>query len=191
MNEPLAVMEGLLFLSGDDGVKLTDLAETLDLNESACKKLLKALNNKYHLDTDCALQVKFFNHSYHLVTKPKYWKYFQKLFNKKTELFLTNASYEVLAIIAYYGPITRSQIEKFRGVNSDGVVVNLLAKDLIESIGRASTVGKPHLYAVSETFVKVFQLKSKKDLPVITNQDLSTENLGEMFTNEQQAESKS
>ena len=172
-----------MFLSGDNGVKLADLSEVLALSEGKCRKLLKELNNKYYLDEASALQVKFFNHSYHLVTKPKYIENFQTLFNKKVELFLSNASFEVLAIIAYYGPITRSQIEKFRGVNSDGVVINLLNKDLIdvESVGREQKAGRPHLYAVTETFVKVFQLKSKKDLPPISSQDLSTENLGEMF----------
>ena len=70
-----------------------------------------------------------------------------------------------MAIIAYKQPVTRSDIEVIRGVNSDGVVGHLLSKDLIKVIGRKDVPGRPFVYGTTKLFLEYFGLKSLDDLP--------------------------
>src|SRR5690625_7003588 len=78
---------------------------------------------------------------------------------------MTQATLETLAIIAYKQPITRSEIEEIRGVNSDYAVQTLLARSLIESVGRREGIGRPVLFGTSKDFLTYFGLSSIKDLP--------------------------
>jgi segregation and condensation protein B len=78
---------------------------------------------------------------------------------------LTNASLETLAIIAYRQPITRTGIESVRGVDCDGPIRTLMARELIEEIGRAPVVGRPVLFGTTVRFLEYFGLEKPEDLP--------------------------
>ena len=83
---------------------------------------------------------------------------------------LSRAALETLAIIAYKEPVTRPQIDSIRGVNSDGVIKNLLNKGLIQEVGRADAPGRPILYSVTSDFLQHFGLNSLEDLPPLENE---------------------
>src|SRR5690625_6968348 len=85
------------------------------------------------------------NEIYHLTTKPEHSQYYKKLLQGPRSSRMTQATLETLAIIAYKQPITRSEIEEIRGVNSDYAVQTLLARSLIESVGRREGIGRPVL----------------------------------------------
>jgi len=87
--------------------------------------------------------------------------------NKK----LSQSSLEVLAIIAYKQPVTKSQIDNIRGIRCDRVLETLMAKGLVEECGRSSAIGRPYLYGTTKEFLKLFGFESLKDLPEIEDAD--------------------
>jgi segregation and condensation protein B len=100
-----------------------------------------------------------------LVTSSEVSPIIEKFLGIEVTTTLTQASLEALAIIAYRQPITRPQIDEIRGVNSDGVVRNLLSKGLIEEVGRDEGVGRAILYGTTSDFLSYFGISSLNELP--------------------------
>src|SRR5690625_1441484 len=103
--------------------------------------------------------------AYHLTTKPEHSNYFKKLLETPQTTKLSQAALETLAIIAYKQPITRVEIEEIRGVNSDRPVQTLVARSLVEEVGRKDAVGRPILFGTSKDFLTYFGLTSLEELP--------------------------
>ena len=104
---------------------------------------------------------------YQLVTGAEYAKAVEDFLGLEVISRLTQAALEALAIIAYKEPATRPEIDSIRGVNSDGVVKSLLAKGLIEELGRSDAPGRPIMYGVTPDFLQHFGLESLEQLPQI------------------------
>jgi segregation and condensation protein B len=102
---------------------------------------------------------------YLMGTSPVNANYVHNLLHAKVQTTLTPQALEVLSIIAYKQPVTRVELERIRGVNSDGPVETLLAKKLIEELGRSDAVGRPYLYGTTTEFLRHFGLKDLSDLP--------------------------
>src|SRR5690625_5415644 len=102
---------------------------------------------------------------YHLTTKPEHSPYYKKFLATPQASRLSQAALETLAIIAYEQPITRIEIEEIRGIKSDHSVQTLLARYLIEEVGRRDTVGRPILFGTSKEFLIYFGLTSLDELP--------------------------
>lgn len=102
-----------------------------------------------------------------LVTAPEAAETLSRFAQDATEADLSRPAVETLAIIAYRGPVTRAEIETIRGVSSDAMVKNLLARGLIHEAGRAQTPGRPMRYQVSHMFLQHFGLTSTADLPSV------------------------
>lgn len=100
-----------------------------------------------------------------MVTAPEAARYVEAFVNMDHNQRLSTAALETLAIIAYKQPITRAGIEAIRGVNSDGAVGTLLARNLIQEVGRAATPGRPVLLGVTVRFLEHFGLERREDLP--------------------------
>jgi len=100
-----------------------------------------------------------------MCTKPKYHEYIRKIQEKKPKKALSQSAMETLAIVAYKQPITRVEVEKIRGVNSDYALNTLAEFGLIEDIGRADLPGRPLLYSTTQEFLRKFGYSSLKDLP--------------------------
>ncbi len=162
--DQLAIIEGVLFLAGDEGKTVKEIAYVLDISISETNDLLKDLEELYQRDETRGIMLVCLGEHYKLATKKEYHVYFEKMV-KRNEASLSNAALETLAIIAYNQPITRSEIEKIRGVSSDAMVRRLQAKALIKEAGREETPGRPILYEVSEEFMDAFNLKSLDELP--------------------------
>ena len=171
----LAILEGLLFVIGDEGLTLKDIVNILEINEDDAKKLLKELHNEY-LNDKRGIQLEYFGERFKLTTKRKHAKYYEKLVTNEQNNKLSDAALEVLSIIAYSGPITRVNIDKIRGVSSAYIVRKLVLKNLIEECGKSEDVGRPMLYKITDQFLNYFGLSSIKDLPEIKEIEANNDN---------------
>ena len=162
----VGVLEGLLFVVGDEGVTLKEICETLEVNEEKAKELLVELKKEYE-NSNRGIKISFLGNAFKLTTKKEHKEYYQKLITTK-ESVLSQAQLEVLAIIAYNEPITRVEIDDIRGISSAYVIKKLLSKDLIKVAGKSDLPGKPNLYKTTREFLDCFGLSSINDLPDIT-----------------------
>ena len=102
---------------------------------------------------------------YQLVTRAEYQPYLQRLFRKAGKLSLTRAALETLAVVTYRQPVTRTEVDQIRGVNSGSVLRTLLEKELVAIKGRDEGVGRPLLYGTTPAFLQAFGLNRLSDLP--------------------------
>lgn len=161
-----AVLEGILFVVGDEGISKDKLIEILGISEEKLSNLISQYCNDLKSD-DRGLQLEKFNQSYKLITKKEHSNYYQKLVDAEVSDALSPAALETLAIIAYNEPITRLMVDEIRGVSSIYVMRKLLLKNLIKEVGRSEIAGRPKLYGVTDQFLDYFGLKSLDDLPKI------------------------
>ena len=169
-----AILEGILFVVGDEGISIDKLSKVLDISLADLNKIL----DEYMTDlesSDRGLQLEKFNDNYKLVTKKEHAEYYKKLVDNEVSDVLSPAALETLAIIAYNGPITRNMIDEVRGVNSIYVIRKLVLKNLVKEVGRSEMAGRPILYGVTDQFLDYFGLKSLDDLPTISEEEDSEE----------------
>ncbi len=169
----LGVLEGLLFVMGDEGVTLNDICNTLNVDEDKAKELLTKLKEEYDKD-ERGIRISYLGDAFKLTTKKEHKEYYQKLIKEKEEI-LSQAQLEVLAIIAYNEPITRIEIDEIRGISSTYVIKKLLSKDLIKVVGKSDLPGKPNLYKTTKTFLDCFGLASINDLPELEKEEVEEE----------------
>ncbi|MBR2067836.1 MAG: SMC-Scp complex subunit ScpB [Solobacterium sp.] len=167
-----AVLEGLLFLTGDDGLTLEQASDTLGTKEDMTEKLFQHLQ-EYYIDDHRGIEIARFGNTYKFLSKAFVHPYAQKLFQLSSQTKLSNAALETLAIIAYKQPITRVEIEEIRGVGADVMLRKLEARGLIKEDGRSEAPGRPILYSVTNEFMDAFSLLSLDELPDLPqfNQD--------------------
>lgn len=159
-----AVLEGLLFASGDEGITKSDIAKVMDVSNEAVHHLLEELKFDYeHVNRGMIIIES--NGTFQLTTKPEHSHYYKKMLQSPRSTKMSQATLETLAIIAYEQPITRTEIEEIRGVNSDYAVQTLLTRSLVESVGRKDTIGRPMLFGTSTEFLTYFGIASLKELP--------------------------
>ena len=163
------LIEGLLFVVGDEGLTLIDLCSIIGVDDEIILSSLNELISDYE-NSDRGIRIEVFGESYKLVTKKEYKEYLKKLVPDEEDL-LTQSNLETLAIIAYNQPITRMQIEEIRGVNSSHVVRKLMMRDLICEKGRSELPGKPILYGTTDFFLDYFGINSLEQLPEIKMPD--------------------
>ena len=159
-----AVLEGLLFVVGEDGLTLDQIEEVLGLKEEEVKELVNELKHSYE-NEDRGLRIDFLGNRLKLTTKFEHREYYQKLLENPETNTLSQAALETLAIIAYNEPITRMQIDKLRGVGSSQMIRKLVAKGLVKESGRSDLPGRPILYETTNDFLDYFGLSNIKELP--------------------------
>lgn len=162
----IAVLEGLLFIAGDEGIDLETIKNILEINDEELNGLIEKLISNYS-SSERGLNIEKFGKKIKLTTKAEHKEYYERLVNEEANSLLSNAALETLAIIAYNGPVTRVEIDEIRGINSSHLVRKLLLKNLIKDVGRSDKPGRPILYNVTENFLDYFGLKSIEDLPKI------------------------
>ncbi|MFC6253417.1 SMC-Scp complex subunit ScpB [Secundilactobacillus hailunensis] len=158
-------LEALLFVSGESGLTVTELATLTDSMVPAVNQSLVKLNQKYASDPDSALVILKSNETVRLATKESLANTVNQYFEAPSSTGLSQASLEVLAIIAYNQPITRIEIDEIRGVQSSGTLNKLLLRQLIAESGRKKGPGRPKLYQTTDYFMDYFGLKQLADLP--------------------------
>lgn len=176
-------IEALLYISGES-VESETLIAALDININDFERIMNSFVDKYNL-SDRGLKIIKFGNCYQLATRPEYVDYVKKFAGVKKPNNLSNAAMEVLAIIAYNQPVTRSTIDKIRGVDSFGPLEKLLARDIVEEKGRLEAPGRPILYGTTKEFLRTFGLKSIDEMPDITSVQMSMEQLDEISEGEE------
>lgn len=169
-----AVIEGLLFISGADGITVNDISKITELENEEIVKLLEELKHDYE-SADRGVQLVYLGNHYKLTTKEEHKEYYKKMVSEEINSSLSQSALETLAIIAYNQPITRIEIDEIRGVNSSYVLRKLLIKGLIEDVGRSEMAGRPKQYAVTDLFLDHFGLESTDDLPELNIEENEAE----------------
>ncbi len=158
-------IEAILFSAGDS-VDISRLAQALELTESAVEIQMGILMQEY-AEAERGITVIKLNNSYQMVTVKQYAPQVRKAMDLRRNIPLSQAAMEVLAVIAYNQPVTKSFVEQVRGVDCSGVIGSLTTKDLIEEKGRLELPGRPLLYGTTENFLRCFSISSLDELPPI------------------------
>ena len=171
------IIEALLFASNSP---LTEDVARECVSDTSFKldEAINELNEKYK-NEDNIFFINKVSNGYVIKTREVYHSYISKLFNNKKRWFLSKQSLEALSIIAYKQPITKSEVEYIRGVNSDYIIKTLLEKELITIKGRDKGIGKPLLYGTSQKFLEAFGINNLFDLPKIKEISELTASSGE------------
>ena len=159
-----AIVEALLFASGDEGLSLKQLTVVLELEEPEVIEIVEELSRSYQ-EAERGIVLDEVAGHYQLTTKKEHAIYLKKLVEAPVNASLSQAALETLAIIAYRQPITRTEIEEIRGVKTERPIQTLLTKILIKEVGRAEGTGRAILYGTTKEFLEHFGLKSIEELP--------------------------
>lgn len=160
----MAILEGLLFVVGEDGLTINQMMDILEITNEEAKELIGQLKEKYEVETS-GIRINFLGNTFKLTTKKEHREYFQKLIENPESNVLSQAALETLAIVAYNQPITRIDVDEIRGVGSSQMIRKLVAKGLIKEVGRSDAIGRPILYQTTSDFLDYFGLATIDDLP--------------------------
>lgn len=164
-NNLLSRIEALLFVAGDEGMTVKQLAQYIEVEPMDIEAGLSELLSHYNEEEMRGITLKQLAGTYQLTTKPEVTDTLKKLIENPTNQVLTAASLEVLAIIAYKQPITRAEVEDLRGVKSERPIAKLVSRALVQEVGRAEGTGRAILYGTTKEFLNYFGLKNIKELP--------------------------
>ena len=159
-----AVLEGLLFVMGEDGLSLDQIEEVLDISSDEAKELVSELKEDY-MDENRGIRIEFLGNRFKLTTKEEHKEYYKKLIENPITNKLSQAALETLAIIAYNEPVTRVKVDNLRGVTSSQLIRKLVAKGFVKESGRSDLPGRPILYETTNEFLDYFGLSSIDELP--------------------------
>jgi segregation and condensation protein B len=160
-----ALLEAILFASSS-ATTVTQLAAALDLPVEEVESGLIDLEAHYLAgEPGRGLRLQRFKGRIQLTTVPEAAPFIEKYLGLEAGSRLSRAALEALAVVAFQQPVTRPQVDAIRGVNSDGVIKNLLGKGLITELGRSEAVGRPILYGTTPEFLQYFGLDSLESLP--------------------------
>ena len=175
-----AIIEGVLFAIGD-AVSMDKLSEVVGVEKDKLIEIVLDMAKKYDEDPNRGVRIIRLEDSFQLCTKTELYEYVRMFIERKGRNSLSNAALEVLSIVAYNQPVTRSTIEFIRGVNSDGSLAKLVELGLVDEVGRLDAPGRPVLFGTTEEFLRCFSISSLENLPEIDIMS-AEEELGEYET---------
>jgi len=157
------MLESLLFVA-DEPLELGVLARSLGVSRAHTEEAVEGLTKQC---SDRGVRIQRNGDLVQLVTAPEAAPYVERFLGMDHQR-LSRAALESLAVIAYRQPVTRSAIDAIRGVDSDRAVATLMARGLVQEVGRASTVGRPLLLGTTVRFLEYFGLERPDDLPPLS-----------------------
>lgn len=168
-NKQIAATQAVLFAAAEP-IEYTKLASVLGYDDETMLLVLDELGKKLEGEDSgiCLLQL---DTRYQLCSKKEFVEEIRTVLDLKRNAPLSQAAFEVLAIIAYNQPITKPYIEQIRGVDCSGVVNTLCQKELVEEKGRLDVPGRPVLYGTTSNFLRCFSLSSLDELPELPSED--------------------
>ena len=179
VNEMQAAAEAMLFACGEP-VEIERIAEILEIDIKNAESLVLNIAAKYD-ESNSGIRIVKMDKKYQICTRKEYAEQVRDILDMKKNAPLSQAAFEVLAVVAYNQPITKAYIEQVRGVDCSGVISTLCQKGLIEEVGRLELPGRPLIYGTTAEFLKCFCINSLDDLPDIPE-------LNEKSVEEQEAE---
>ena len=162
-----AKIESLLFVSGSEGISLTEISQLIGLLKPAVHDQILRLNKKYQEDSSCSFEIIEAGERYRLATKKVFSNLLKQYFEAPSMIEISGACLETLSIIAYKQPITKAEIEKIRGVKSDHAVNKLVEYSLVKELGRLDAPGRPILFGTTEEFLRTFGVQGLEELPAL------------------------
>ena len=171
----LSEIEELLFVAGEDGLRVKQIAEILSMPLTGVYQSLEKLAAKHEQDSDSSLSLIETSNTFKLVTKQNFAELLKVYSKSPINQSLSRAALETLSIIAYKQPITRVEIDDIRGVNSSGAIAKLQAFELIREDGKKEVIGRPNLYVTTDYFLDYMGINHLEELPVVTDTELVAE----------------
>ena len=163
LKELEAAAEGLLFAAGEP-VHIDRICLALELDRLSAEEILRRLGDYYAFERRGIRLVRM-GEEWQMCSSTDYAAVIRRAFEIRRPAKLSQPALEVLAIIAYYQPVTRAQVDQIRGVDSAYTVGLLLDRKLIEACGRLQVPGRPRQYRTTQTFLRSFHLESLEELP--------------------------
>ena len=179
MSELTYAFEAVLF-SGGEPQSIDRFSQVFDITPEKVVKVMEALEKRLN-EQKSGLELLRLDNTYQLATKAEYADYIKKMFDIRRRTPLSPAALEVLAVVAYNQPVTKSFIEQVRGVDCSGVVTTLVEKGLIEERGRLELPGKPLLYGTTKNFLRCFGINDLSELPPLPKNENAEESTAEQI----------
>lgn len=177
--ELISAFEAVLFASGEP-MSIERFSQVLEISPDEVIEVMDALSQKLIKNSNGFELVRLEN-MYQLATKKEYALYIKKAFDIRRRTPLSPAALEVLAVVAYNQPVTKSFIEQVRGVDCSGVVTTLIEKGLLEERGRLELPGKPLLYGTTKNFLRSFSISDLSELPPLPKNEQENTDIGEQL----------
>lgn len=165
-----AMLEAVLFAVGEP-IEISRLSQSLEVDEETLASVLENLSASLE-ERNSGLCLLKLDDKYQLCTKSDFAAEIRKVLEVKKNAPLSNAAFEVLAIIAYNQPVTKSFVEQIRGVDCSGVMASLCQKSLIEEKGRLDLPGRPLIYGTTPEFLRCFCISSLDELPSLPSDEV-------------------
>lgn len=179
VKELMPAFEAVLF-SGGEPLSIERFSQVFDIPPETVVEVMDGLAKK--LDKSRGIDLVRMENTYQLTSKTEYADYIKKMFDIKRRTPLSPAALEVLAVVAYNQPVTKSFIEQVRGVDCSGVVTTLIEKKLVEERGRLELPGKPLLYGTTKNFLRCFSLGDLSELPPLPKNEQNDSDIAEQLT---------
>ena len=179
MSELTSAFEAVLF-SGGEPQSIDRFSQVFDIAPEKVVKVMESLEKKLK-EQKSGLELLRLDNTYQLATRAEYADYIKKMFDIRRRTPLSPSALEVLAVLAYNQPVTKSFIEQVRGVDCSGVVTTLVEKGLIEERGRLELPGKPLLYGTTKNFLRCFGINDLSGLPPLPKNENAEERTAEQI----------
>lgn len=163
-----AAIEAILFASGEP-ISLDRIACSVQADKTTVRSLIELSIDKFESENS-GIYIAKLDDKYQMCTKPQFGDYIRKAMDMRRNVPLSSKAMEVLAIIAYNQPVTKSFVEQVRGVDCSGIISSLSNKGLIEEKGRLELPGRPLLYGTSANFLRCFNISSIDELPPVIHE---------------------
>lgn len=160
-----SAFESMMYVWGEP-LNAKQAGDVMDIDETEALALFRELKDEYDQEGR-GLEIREISGAFQFVTREKNSEYIERLCTPVKSKRLSQAALEVLAIIAYKQPVTKGEIEAIRGIKCDRVMEGLVAKGIVEPVGRSQAIGRPVLYGTTDLFLKNFGFSSLKELPEI------------------------
>lgn len=162
-----AAIEAILFSAGAS-VEASKIAKVIGYSVETTVSILRKMMTKYQA-ADRGIKIIEVDKSFQMCTKQEYYEYLVEIALQPAKAVLTDVMLETLSIIAYKQPVTKTEIEKIRGVKCDHAINKLIEYNLVQELGRLDAPGRPILLGTTEEFLRNFGVESTEDLPVISS----------------------
>jgi len=170
LEKETALVEAVLYLESEP-IDESAISRICGISKDAVRAALENIAERYTA-SDCGLELSSIGGGVMISVKREYWESLKERYGKKNEGKISRAAMETLSVVAYKQPVTRTEIEKIRGVSADNMMRLLLEKGLVKEAGKKDVPGKPVMYGTTKEFLKIFGLNSIADLPKLSESDL-------------------
>ena len=164
------IIEAILFTMGE-AVELSRIADAIEHDEATTRKIIHNMMDAYDAE-DRGIRIIELGDSYQMCTKKEAYEYLVRIAKQPKRYVLTDVQLETLSIVAYRQPVTKLEIEKIRGVNSNHAMNKLVEYGLVEEAGRLDAPGKPILFGTTEEFFRRFGIQSLDELPTVGKEQM-------------------